>query len=310
MSTLSLKLKNVLNQQSDINQRLFQIANGHSELLPTISSLLLCNTEQIKAICTKNQVTPAALATPSRMAYSWMKFLTNEDNLNLHLDTLKRAIDLGNKIIATKRSSTQQIYIELCNSSSLYRGRKMPNLTTLSLNEGFIQADNEILQAVLSSILIAKNAKSQHIIRQFGVSEEYSDVLLELDLVAQIAAENPQGSYYNLDELFTTINQQYFACNMIKPRLMWSGTFSQRKFGHYERTRDRIVLSQTLDSQKVPRYIVEFVLYHELLHKQHGIQWVNGKRMVHTPEFKRSERKFEKFQEAEAGLQKLASARK
>jgi hypothetical protein len=310
MSLPTLRLKNVLNQQSGINQHLFQIATGRNDLLPNISSLLLRNTEQIEAICTKNQVTPAALATPSRMAYTWMKFLTDRENLDLHLDTLRRAIDLGTKIIAAHKSATKKIYIELCHSSSLYRGRKLPDLTTLSLSEGFIQAGDDVLQAVLSSILVAKNAKSQQVIRQFGVSGEYSDALLELDLIAQIAAETAQGNHYNLDELFTTINRQYFAGSMVKPRLMWSGIFSQRKFGHYERTRDRVVLSQTLDNKRVPSYVVEFVLYHELLHKQHGIQWVNGRRMVHTPEFKRSERKFEKYREAEAGLQKLAMGKR
>jgi hypothetical protein len=50
---------------------------------------------------------------------------------------------------------------------------------------------------------------------------------------------------------------------------------------------------------------VEFILYHELLHKHYGIQWLNGKCMVHTPEFKRSERKFSQFQEAETFLKKF-----
>jgi hypothetical protein len=41
--------------------------------------------------------------------------------------------------------------------------------------------------------------------------------------------------------------------------------------------------------------------------KHHGIQWLNGKCMVHTPEFKRSERKFSQFQAAEAFLKKMSA---
>jgi hypothetical protein len=108
-----------------------------------------------------------------------------------------------------------------------------------------------------------------------------------------------QGSCYDLDEMFATIDREYFGGKMLKPRLMWSGILSNRKLGHYERTRDRVVLSQMLDARHIPRYVVEFVLYHELLHKHHGIKWVNGRCLAHTPEFRRSEREFRHYQEAE-----------
>jgi hypothetical protein len=137
------------------------------------------------------------------------------------------------------------------------------------------------------------------------MSEECSDVLLELDLVAQIAAETAQGSCYNLDELFATIDQEYFSGQMIKPRLVWSGVLSSRKLGHYERTRDRVVMSQILDDNRIPRCVVEFVLYHELLHKHHGIKWVNGRCLVHTREFRYSERKFRQYQAAESFLRQM-----
>jgi hypothetical protein len=88
---------------------------------------------------------------------------------------------------------------------------------------------------------------------------------------------------------------------------MWSSILSHRKLGHYERTRDRIVISKILDHERIPQYLVEFILYHELLHKHHGIQWLNGKCMVHTPEFKSSERKFSQFQSAETFLKKMAA---
>ena len=77
-----------------------------------------------------------------------------------------------------------------------------------------------------------------------------------------------------------------------------------RKLGHYEPLRDRIVMSRTLDSSHVPQMVVELVLYHELLHKHHGAKLLNGKRMVHTPEFRRSERQFRHYQEAQQWLER------
>jgi hypothetical protein len=301
MPTSSLRLKNVLTQKSDIDRLLFKSAIGNTTSLP-IKSLLCRNTDQIESICDRHQVTPAALAAPSRAAYTLMKFLTSESNLQLHLDTLRRANEIGTEIIATQKQGVGEIFIELSYCSSLYKCQTIGKLTTLSISEGFIRASDEVLTAVLHSALVGKTEASTQIIRQFGVSEECSDVMLELDLIAQVEAETAQGSCYDLDEMFVTIDREYFGGKMLKPRLMWSGILSHRKLGHYERTRDRVVLSQVLDDRRVPRYVVEFVLYHELLHKHHGIKWVNGRCLAHTPEFRHSERKFKQYREAESFL--------
>jgi hypothetical protein len=213
-----LRLKNVLKQQSDINLLLFNAADGNTIALP-VQSLLRRNTNQIESICTQHQVTPAALAAPSRSAYAWMKFLTDEHNLQLHLDTLRRANEIGTEIIKTHKQGVGELFIDLSYGSSLYKSRTIRKLTTLSISEGFIRSSDEVLTAVLQSALVGKTEASSRIIRQFSVSEECSDVLLELDLVAQIASETAQGSFYNLDELFERIDLEYFGGKMLKPRL-------------------------------------------------------------------------------------------
>jgi hypothetical protein len=308
MSTSPLKLKNILKQQTHINQQLFQAASTSNTIPPAIPAQLHQTTQQIETICTKHQLTPTALAKPSRNAYTWMKFLTNPNNLQLHFDTLVRSIALSQEIIKPQGS---QIFIEFTHGSNLYKFRTLRQaqgsaLTTLNISESFIHSSDQVLTAVLQTALHQKNTTASEIIRKFSLSEECSDVLLELDLIAQIATETAQGNIYNLDHLFSSINHQYFAGTMSKPRLMWSSILSHRKLGHYERTRDRIVISKILDHERIPQYLVEFILYHELLHKHHGIQWLNGKCMVHTPEFKRSERKFSHFQAAEAFLKKMS----
>jgi hypothetical protein len=321
MSTSPLKLKNILKQQTHINQQLFQAASTSNTIPHSIPAQLHKTTQQIETICTKHQLTPTALAKPSRNAYTWMKFLTNQNNLQLHFDTLVRSIALSQEIIKTQGKG--QIFIEFTHGSNLYKfrtlllsetlrerqaqGSAINNLTTLNISESFIHSSDQVLTAVLQTALHQKNTTASEIIRKFSLSEECSDVLLELDLIAQIATETAQGNIYNLDHLFSSINHQYFAGTMSKPRLMWSSTLSHRKLAHYERTRDRIVISKILDHERIPQYLVEFILYHELLHKHHGIQWLNGKCMVHTPEFKRSERKFGQFQEAETFLQQMVN---
>ena len=130
-------------------------------------------------------------------------------------------------------------------------------------------------------------------------------MLLDLDLITEVIVENAQGKCYHLDKLFDKVNREYFASSLVKPRLIWSQINTYRKFGHYEPARDRVMISSTLDDASIPEFVVEFVLYHELLHKYHGATWVNGRRMVHTSAFRRDESKFKLYKEASKWFEKM-----
>ncbi len=66
------------------------------------------------------------------------------------------------------------------------------------------------------------------------------------------------------------------------------------------------MISRTLDYADVPAFVIDFVMYHELLHKKLGVAWRNGRRAVHTPAFRREENRFEQYTAAEAALAALA----
>ena len=234
-----------------------------------------------------------------------MKFLTDKDNLKLHSSTTQKIKNLANRAIKAQKSDIAEIQVTITNYNGLYKYKKnRQGSIELQLSEGFIQADDEILQAIINTAIRGNNSQDKQLIRHFSSTEAYSDIILELDLIADLDAETPQGNYYDLEALFHPINQEYFAGKMAKPRLTWNKTLTHRKLGHYEPLRDRVVMSRTLDSSHVPQMVVELVLYHELLHKHHGAKWLNGKRMVHTPEFRRSERQFRHYQEAQQWLEK------
>ncbi len=250
VSPPTLRLKNVVSQQRTIQQGLFDIARNGIDarmLLATLNSY----TEQIETICTQHQVTPAALAVPSRSTYGWMKFLTDEDNFQLHLEAIRRSLVLGSTVLATNKGGGREVFVEFANFSNLYKSKTSQNLTVVQMSEGFIQAGDDILTAVMTVALVGKSPEIDHKIRRFGLSEEYGDVLLELDLIAEISAERAKGNYYDLDELFGGLNQKYFVGQMVKPRLIWSSTLTNRKFGHYEPVKDRVVSCLTLDDRRI-----------------------------------------------------------
>ncbi|MFN6962905.1 MAG: SprT-like domain-containing protein [Pyrinomonadaceae bacterium] len=108
-----------------------------------------------------------------------------------------------------------------------------------------------------------------------------------------------KGSVYDLDEMFDSLNERYFREPLPRPTLTWSTRRTYRILGHHDATHDTIVISLSLDDARVPRFVVEYVLFHEMLHIAHPMRHSNGRRYFHTPAFRRDERKFAYYREAE-----------
>ncbi len=112
-----------------------------------------------------------------------------------------------------------------------------------------------------------------------------------------------KGAVYDLGEIFDTLNRDYFRGDMQKPVLTWSARKTYRILGHHDATHKTIVISKSLDSINVPKYVVESVVFHEMLHIHHPTVHHNGRRYNHTPAFRRDEEKFVYFNEAEKWIE-------
>lgn len=115
----------------------------------------------------------------------------------------------------------------------------------------------------------------------------------------------PRGRVYDLEAMFAELNGRYFDGGLERPRLGWTLRDGWRTHGHYDSAHDSIALSRTLDDERVPRFVVEFVLFHEMLHVAIPSQVRDGKRFHHTPEFRSAEARFPRFREAVAWLEKF-----
>ncbi len=123
------------------------------------------------------------------------------------------------------------------------------------------------------------------------------------DLSSYIAT----GKIISVQNYYT--NAAYFHGGMSRPRLVWSRTFAARTFGHYDYAHDTVVISAVLDRRTVPECAVDFILYHELLHKQLGLLWQSNRMTAHAPQFREKERQFKQYDEAKAVIRRLASER-
>ncbi len=117
--------------------------------------------------------------------------------------------------------------------------------------------------------------------------------------------ESAQGQIYDLEELFEELNRRFFYGLMGRPQLTWSRDRARNRLGHYDPAHNAIVVSRVFDNPRVPRFAVEYILYHEMLHLKHPVELKGSRRCVHGPEFQAEEKLFPHLAEAKQFLKTL-----
>lgn len=107
---------------------------------------------------------------------------------------------------------------------------------------------------------------------------------------------SPTGQYYNLQEIYHTLNTQFFE-SKLNLNISWFGNGNIAKtrvlFGSYHHRTKLIKINRFLDRANIPPYVVKFIVYHEMLHEVFPPKRkLNGKRSIHHQDFKQKEKQF------------------
>jgi len=114
--------------------------------------------------------------------------------------------------------------------------------------------------------------------------------------------DSPQGRAYDLDEIFDQLNLRFFHGLLARPEMTWSSERARNRLGHYDPAHNAIVISRVFDHPRVPRYAVEYIVYHEMLHLKHPVTLKGSRRCVHSSEFQAEERAFPELEVAKKYL--------
>lgn len=122
---------------------------------------------------------------------------------------------------------------------------------------------------------------------------------------------DPVGAHRSLLESYLRVSLDMGLTLPRVPTLSWSKTVSRHRFGHWDSDHNAVVVSQVLDDPKVPEFVLDYVLYHELLHILHPARMGSGtKRIVHSAAFRRDERRFPRWKEGDEWIRRLARRRR
>ncbi len=114
------------------------------------------------------------------------------------------------------------------------------------------------------------------------------------------------GRQFDLNGMFDELNARFFAGVLQKPHLGWSMHGWRRQFGSFDPGPNQILLNRRMDRPEVPQYVVEYVLYHEMLHVKHPTRKSGCSLLSHSPEFRAEEKLFPEFERARKALDVLA----
>lgn len=108
-----------------------------------------------------------------------------------------------------------------------------------------------------------------------------------------------------LEASFHRVNEAFFAGMLDMPNLVVSEGL--RTLGHYDFGTDTVSITKHVLGEQD---CLDYVMYHELLHKKFKYRHKNGRSYHHTSEFRRKEREFPGADEIEKKLGRLLNKKK
>jgi len=167
---------------------------------------------------------------------------------------------------------------------------------SLRIHRIFLEAEESVIQAVADFIKNRKSARPviQAFIRRHGNSLGPRPV--------RRSSLRTDGVCHCLETLFNNVNAGYFQ-GEISASITWGRRVSGKRtrrvtLGSYCRDSNIVRINPLLDRKTVPAFFLEFVIYHEMLHAALGTMVRNGRRSIHSKEFRRREQQFAAYMEA------------
>ncbi len=154
------------------------------------------------------------------------------------------------------------------------------NMLKVNLNMQWKDIDSEIRIGLIQHLL----AKLFHSKQNTSNIELYHNFIKNIPVLTPKIKSDPA-----LAASFQNINALFFSNQMERPNLQW-GMNSFRKLASYNFHNDTITISSRF--QDTSAQVLDYLMYHELLHKHYQFSHRNGRSSFHSREFKQAEQQY------------------
>ncbi len=190
------------------------------------------------------------------------------------------------------------------NAASMVSAKMLRDSVAIRLHKMFLDADDAVVSEIVD--FVKKGGGKTALIRKY-IRDNSADIRRKAPNRGRIRTG---GTFHDLMEIFNVLNNAYFE-KRVQSSITWATKVQKRAvrkrtLGSYSNHTDVIRISPALDRKGVPRYFIEFVVYHEMLHADLRGAHCDGRRVVHSKEFRRRERQFKDYERAIAWEQRLS----
>ncbi|RJQ48808.1 MAG: hypothetical protein C4538_03290 [Nitrospiraceae bacterium] len=196
-----------------------------------------------------------------------------------------------------ERETGKTIYLLITDNSTNMLSIKWEGKSlNVRMHRIFLSAGKEVLHE-LADFIKKRNIRTPQIRKFINVNASH----LRMNPPKKITLRT-KGSYYDLLDIFNSLNEEYFMGRISSP-ITWGRATSKhaarkRTLGSYSQHTGLIRINPILDTGKVPRYFLEFIVYHEMLHAEMGVENSIGRRSVHPRKFREREKQFTNYEKA------------
>lgn len=168
----------------------------------------------------------------------------------------------------------------------------------LHLNLQWKDIDEEIKIGLVQTLLLKILQKK----KQTPNIDLYSNFIKNISLLT------PKDNFDSvLEQSFDRINHQFFSNSLEKPNLKW-GNQSFRKLASYNFHNDTVTVSTIFKDS--PQEVLDYLMYHELLHKYHKFSHKNGRSSYHTTLFRGDEHKYPYYLQIEEQINQIIKTKR
>jgi len=290
--------------QGQLDAMLGELNSGTTDELATIGAQITATSERIERAIADKQATPARLTDKTRAARGWFGHFALQENLPHYVRARDQVRDCFTEVATRSGLRRTDVTVHFRPMGGLYRLYAHRSHYELRLPTELIALNKADFQA-LSQQALRVGGQRQRLLAALN-SPAVQSIQARIEALEGII-ETHQGLSHDLQQSFDRVNAAYFDASMARPRLCWSKRPTRRKLGHYDALRDTVMISKSLDNEQVPETALDFVMYHELLHKRHGVRWQSGRAHAHTPAFRRDEQRYPDKATVETLLSRLSS---
>ncbi|KKM06207.1 MAG: hypothetical protein KR126chlam4_01284 [Candidatus Anoxychlamydiales bacterium] len=169
----------------------------------------------------------------------------------------------------------------------------------ISLHKLFLDAPDNVKEAVV--IYCLKRDKKAH-----SIIKKYANIYFSYaDYTHRLNVKNLKfkGEFFDLKQIMENLNLIYFK-GALNLNITWFEKPKYRKFRHitfgsFDKNSKLVRINRMLDRADITFYFINYIVYHEMLHYVcKEIIDEDGKRKIHTKEFKNKEKEFAYYKEA------------